>query len=294
MLISRTFIASFFSFFIFFSITVCLVFYNFSFSQVHDFDVVAFLGSKLSSFAIENIEKAIGLGNGEWSHVGIVVSTHVMDIENGQPNTFYLLESNAMLGNGYAFDIERNSSINGVQIRPLADVLREPNRCTALLQLNKHPWYKQSQDTKHSIRRALTSFYKQVRHRGYDFNPFHLMKAADLQAARKLRYYYYYYSFSSYSHYTGLNLSLWIDIYINIFPFFKYSLLIFLILNFSWTFYFAVTLRLCLLAARAISRLSPKRVPHSTMRKATISPAQLLLERLKSCPKLSIARSWSR
>lgn len=119
---------------------------------------------------------------------------------------FFLVPANAMLGDVCAVDVERGAHRNGVQVRRLADVLREPCRARALVRLCANPWtvnvdagaaardphrrpviMMPLHQRRAEIRAAFRAFFRRARDAAYDFNPFHLLGAASLGVARSLR-----------------------------------------------------------------------------------------------------------
>ncbi len=105
-------------------------------ASISDLDLIFFSGTEIISRAIVLAEK-IALGEGNWSHVGLVISKkHLtnLNIKNSTVNkadsddTLYIWEStmsstNSLITSDPTVDAESNTGVFGVQIRPLNDVI---------------------------------------------------------------------------------------------------------------------------------------------------------------------------
>jgi hypothetical protein len=146
-------------------------------------DLILFRGSEPVSDAIALVEK-FALGAGDWTHVGIVVTTDLFPIKNGVPNKLYVFEStmSGHLGDGVN-DTESNSGKFGAQIRDLNLVVDKYDQnpkskiawCPVLPQLN--PLLKRSDESDESfmqrqskIKDTLTKFHDELGHVTYDYN----------------------------------------------------------------------------------------------------------------------------
>lgn len=88
--------------------------------NIEPLDIIFFQGSVFVSDIIMFAED-ITFGNGEWSHVGIVVNTDIIPIHNGKPNTLYILESTK--SDNQDPNIETDKPFYGVQFRELHSVV---------------------------------------------------------------------------------------------------------------------------------------------------------------------------
>lgn len=91
--------------------------------QIKPLDLITFRGAEFVSDAIALVEK-IRLGVGNWTHVGIVITTDVIPIENGIKGRLYVWEStmSGCLGDGVN-NTESKKWHFGVQIRDLEEVI---------------------------------------------------------------------------------------------------------------------------------------------------------------------------
>src|SRR5438309_11598776 len=84
-------------------------------NQVKPLDLMVFRGSDFVSDTISFLEKW-KFGQGDWTHVGVVMTTDVITIKNGQPGRLYLWESTMSgktLGDGVN-NVETNQATFGV------------------------------------------------------------------------------------------------------------------------------------------------------------------------------------
>lgn len=98
--------------------------YNDIKDQIKPLDLMVFKGSDVVAHSIAYMENAF-LHDGDWNHVGVVVTTDIMPIKNGIDGKLYIFEStlsSAMYTNNIN-DIERGTGVFGVQIRPLEEII---------------------------------------------------------------------------------------------------------------------------------------------------------------------------
>lgn len=115
-------------------------------NMVEPFDLFLFQGVwNISKFIC--LEEKIVSGHGEWSHVGIIVTTDVLPIQNGIPGRKYIWEANTTTGNedeSEEPDIELGQGTNSVQIRDFENVLKKRpldlHGETAIAKLRYNPW----------------------------------------------------------------------------------------------------------------------------------------------------------
>jgi hypothetical protein len=67
-----------------------------TFDQLRDvvrpLDLIAIHGGSLGAKVIQKVEE-IGFGTGEFTHVGVVVNTDIVEIKNGRQGEFYVWEA---------------------------------------------------------------------------------------------------------------------------------------------------------------------------------------------------------
>lgn len=91
------------------------------FENLEPLDVVWFRGTWPESIFFEGLGQA-KFSDGEWSHCALVVTTDLIDIENGDPDRFYLWE--ATTGDSDTGpDVETKRYTSGVQVRDLVSII---------------------------------------------------------------------------------------------------------------------------------------------------------------------------
>jgi hypothetical protein len=150
-------------------------------SQLRPLDLIVFRGSEFVSDAIAMVQK-LRFGSGDWSHVGLVVTTDLIPIKNGKPGELYIWEStmSGKLSDGVN-NIETNRGTFGVQIRNLADVIDKYDLsadsrigwCTLL----NNPTVRQPDDSDatyngrlQSVKETLLDFQSEWGNAIYDYN----------------------------------------------------------------------------------------------------------------------------
>mgnify|MGYP003977925385 CR=1 FL=1 len=71
---------------------------NFSkdFNKIQPLDVLLFRNTGFISHSVRALQKIkFGDGGQDWSHVGIVINTDIMDIKNGNPGELYIWAFNS-------------------------------------------------------------------------------------------------------------------------------------------------------------------------------------------------------
>lgn len=93
------------------------------YNEIKPFDLICFRGDEFVSKTISKIQEYY-FGNGEWTHVGLVITSDIIPFKNSKPNTIYILES-TMSGNfGDTVNNEETGLGKfGVQIRRLDKVI---------------------------------------------------------------------------------------------------------------------------------------------------------------------------
>lgn len=148
-------------------------------------DMIIFKGSDIVSDTIRYFEK-VKLGNGEWSHVGIIINTDVMpSIKNGVKGRLYIWESTASgslaIDSDGAVDIESDKGVFGVQIRDLEHVIEtydsHPKTKIGWCVLKNNPIDKRDDETidEYNLRfniitNILDEYHIQEYHRFYDLS----------------------------------------------------------------------------------------------------------------------------
>lgn len=89
--------------------------------NIKPFDIICFRGNDFVSNIISNVEKR-NFGNGEWTHVGIVLTRDVLKFK-GKDNKFYIWESTMSGKIGDGVNNIYNKGHFGVQIRDLDSVI---------------------------------------------------------------------------------------------------------------------------------------------------------------------------
>jgi len=163
-------------------------------NQLNDLDLFFFAGNSFLSKTIEFFEY-LSTKNGQWSHVGIVVSTNsIPDIQNAIPGEWYILEAtlstNLMNSQDFSIeDIESNKYVFGVQIRPLRDVLNayQTNGRMGWGKLNDNPFIRLPSDSDVSynrrikkLRNKLKKMHDKYYHREYEINPCDIINSFQL------------------------------------------------------------------------------------------------------------------
>lgn len=161
------------------------------FSQIKDqfkpFDIIVFRGAEFVSDTISVVEK-IFIGNGDWTHVGMVITPEIMPFKHGIPGKLYIWEStmSGKLGDG-PNDIETGKGDFGVQIRDLGDVIDkyDNNKDTRIgwCKLLNNPIDKKENESEEAynsriliIKQKLEKFNKDHGNDLYDFRITSLLK----------------------------------------------------------------------------------------------------------------------
>ena len=149
-----------------------------SFSSIKDkikpLDLILFRGADFVSNSIAFMQKLF-LQSGDWTHVGIVITTDIIPIQNGKPDVLYLWEStmSGMVSGDNNLDIEHNEGKFGVQIRELESVIKNYNKpdCTKVgwCKLLKNPLYGDI-PTIIQTKIILEKIHKDVRSTVYNYN----------------------------------------------------------------------------------------------------------------------------
>jgi hypothetical protein len=135
--------------------------------KIQPLDLLVFRGKDFVSSTIRVVQKKF-LGSGDWSHVGLVVTTDLLPIKNGKPGKLYVWEStmSGRLTDG-VYDTESGKAKFGVQIRDLEELLAascEIGWC----RLRVNPWKEK--------KLMVQEFYKKHGKATYEYNIFPLFK----------------------------------------------------------------------------------------------------------------------
>lgn len=118
--------------------------------KIMPLDLILFKGTSFFSDIIMGIEKE-ELGNGEWSHCGIVVTTDILPIKNGIPGEKYIWETLVPMSPNDVKNFETGKFYGGLQIRKLIDVINIENNnnksCVGWCSLKNNPLTLQQNDT---------------------------------------------------------------------------------------------------------------------------------------------------
>lgn len=156
--------------------------------QLKPFDIIVFRGTEFVSDTISLFEKLF-LGNGDWTHVGIVITSDFVKFKNSVPNKLYIWEStmSGPLSDGVD-NIETGKGDFGVQIRNLEKVIdkfdKNTNSKIGWCQLINNPINKkenESDDDYNSriliLKQKLQEFYFKHGNDLYDFRLSSLLKS---------------------------------------------------------------------------------------------------------------------
>jgi len=158
---------------------------NYPYDQIRPFDVIMYKGSSVFSGLISLVEK-IFIGNGEWTHIGLVVTTELLPgMSNVHKGKLYVYES--LLSHDDNPDIESGNPNFGVQIRDLAKSVKlsnaDPEQRVAWCKLLNNPLDKKDTETDdeykdriNTMKTKLADFYNKNKSTSYDYNPLSLIK----------------------------------------------------------------------------------------------------------------------
>lgn len=141
-------------------------------------DLLLFRGTDAVSKTISCIEKK-RLGNGDYTHVGIVVTHALWPHPNMRPGELYVWESTMSMAccgltDGVP-DIEHNKGRFGVQVRRLSDVVAKYSGSVAWAPLLHNPWAEA--DRVDSVREKFRSIQTQYGDATYDASFLELFSA---------------------------------------------------------------------------------------------------------------------
>lgn len=149
--------------------------------QVKPLDIIVFRGAEFVSDTISLLEK-LKLGDGDWTHVGIVITPDIIPIKNSVPGKLYVWEStmSGELGDGVD-NVETGKATFGVQIRDLEDVIdkydNDKETKIGWGQLIDNPLVKSDKETieaylqrKSKISQILSNFDINTGNATYDYN----------------------------------------------------------------------------------------------------------------------------
>jgi hypothetical protein len=157
--------------------------------KIQSLDLIVFRGSDFVSDAISMLQKIILHENGDWTHVGLVITPEIMPIKNSEPGKIYVWEStmSGALGDGVN-NVETNKGTFGVQIRDFEDVVDkyDNNSKTRIgwCKLINNPLIKKQDETddeynerKNKIINILAKFNSETGNATYDYNCCNLCSA---------------------------------------------------------------------------------------------------------------------
>ena len=88
-------------------------------ARARPLDLISFVG-KLASGADKSADAGHTDANQQWSHVGVVVNTDLVDITNGRDGVLYLLEAIPRTAVDEPCNVETGTHVDGVQVRELS------------------------------------------------------------------------------------------------------------------------------------------------------------------------------
>lgn len=156
--------------------------------KANPFDLILFKGDDIISSTISRVEKNL-FGNGEWTHVGVLLTKDVLDFKNSKNGKLYIWESTMSggLSGDNVLDEETNKGKFGVQIRDFEKViqsyLKSGNTKIAWCPLKNNPFTKNSNESIDEflnrilkLKKNLTEFYKIHKDSPYDYKILPLLK----------------------------------------------------------------------------------------------------------------------
>lgn len=157
--------------------------------MIQEFDLIYFCGSEPVSKIIRKLtSKKMRARKGKrveyedvWSHVAIVVSRNVLDIEELKPEELYVIESTMSGSKGDGVCNISGEGYFGVQLRSLSELLERYQDITQKAKGKKIGVARMSTIARagfsaEKIRPVLTAFWKNVwSNQRYDFNPISLL-----------------------------------------------------------------------------------------------------------------------
>jgi len=138
-------------------------------SQFKPLDLILFRGDDFVSNTISELED-IFLGNGNWSHCGLVLTTDIIPIKNGKPGVLYIWESTF----DEVADVELDEQLLGVQVRELKKVVKNydmsKKTSIAWCKLKNNILYDENNNIDPNIKFLMCNLYIKYNHKGFDYN----------------------------------------------------------------------------------------------------------------------------
>jgi hypothetical protein len=147
---------------------------------IKPFDLVLFRGGEFVSDVISTVQKMV-FGNGDFTHVGVVITPEIFEFPNCEKGELYVWEStmSGKLGDGVN-STETKTGVFGVQIRKLKDVVdaydSDPATKIAVAHLNNNPFDQlESEDGKQyeeriiPLKKKISDFHTKRFGKGYDW-----------------------------------------------------------------------------------------------------------------------------
>lgn len=156
--------------------------------QIKPLDLIFVRGADYISASIRMVER-LQIGNGDWSHVGIVVTPELIDIENAKSGQLCIWEStmSGSLADG-VYNLETGKACFGVQVRDLESMVKAQIRLGATVawcRLKENPWLQKEGESEidwhhrqELIRARLEIIRREHGHAFYDANALALCGAA--------------------------------------------------------------------------------------------------------------------
>lgn len=142
--------------------------------DIQPLDLIFFKGSDFISDTV-SITEDLAVGNGDFSHVGLIVTKELLNLEFMIPEKKYILESTVSYSDVNLINGKRTS---GVQIRSLNTTieyyLTNPKCKIAWGKLRNNPFIKNKEETK----KKFLAVFNKYKDSQYDFNCFNLLAAA--------------------------------------------------------------------------------------------------------------------
>lgn len=133
------------------------------------FDVVAFSDIGCMSITSTAVQSIGNRRLAKWSHIGVLVNSKVLDIENGVEGEWYVWESTCLMD---VKDVESNSIRTGTQLRSLRDLYKaygttRPCSTIQLFKVRNNPFAVGVPD---HAKQLFTDLHRRVRRRPFDFS----------------------------------------------------------------------------------------------------------------------------
>lgn len=151
-------------------------------SSIRPFDLILFKGGEIISDTIRFLEKTrLGKSAGEFSHVGMIVTSEILDHPKIKDNKLYIWESTMSGDLGEKVKNVENRSFLGAQLRDFEEVMKKydaaKNTAIAWAKLMQNPCDGKSADELGEVKAKFSAIFRKYNGRPYDANIFSLLGA---------------------------------------------------------------------------------------------------------------------